>query len=291
MLEYLGLEYFIEADRRIYWLYLASAIIIALFFSQALKEQFSRSTLLHPSSLLDYRYFIVVSIIKVTIILPLMVSVHDVILWFVTLLNSLFGYQLRIRVSKEWLLIAYTLTLFIANDFTRYWLHRWMHQSSLLWRFHKLHHSAERLNPFTFYRVHPVENILFGIRYALTSGVVTALFIYYFGAGIGIVEFMGVNILLFIFLIAGANLRHSHIPLSYGRMMERWFISPYQHQLHHSKEYTHSNFGSSLAIWDRLFGTLVTIKPKKLEFGLPNEVMCHSLLQALIKPFKKGKTV
>lgn len=274
-----------------------SALLITLLFFRhqrsVLKEQFSRKVLLHDSAKLDYIYFVMVSVIKILIIVPLVIGVNDVILWMVLLLQDTFGYLERIRVSKIWLLTSYTLVLFVINDFTRYWLHRLMHSVPLLWRFHRVHHSAEVLNPLTFYRVHPAENILFGLRYALTTGFVTAVFIYFFGAGIGLMEFMGVNVLVFLFLIIGSNLRHSHIPLSYGKHIEKWVISPYQHQLHHSKQYTHTNFGSYLAVWDRLFGTLVSkekekIKNEKLTFGLSNETVTHSLTGALLNPFIKG---
>lgn len=297
MFEYLGVEYFYDSSKRVYGLYMLSALLVALIFfwkqKSVLKVQFSKEVLLHDSAKLDYSYFVLVSLIKILLIIPLMIGVNDVALWMVLQFQDTFGYVERTRVSKEWLLPGYTLVLFLVNDFSRYWLHRLMHAVPFLWRFHRVHHSAEVLNPLTFYRVHPLENLLFGLRYALVTGFVTALFIRYFGAGIGIVEFMGVNVLVFLFLITGSNLRHSHIPLSYGRHLEKWVISPYQHQLHHSRQYTHTNFGSSLAVWDRLFGTLVStdkekIKNENLTFGLSHETVTHSLIGALFNPFIKG---
>ncbi len=297
MFEYLGLEYFLDSGKRVYWLYMLSALVLAigLFWKQwsVFKSQFSAQVLWHPSAKLDYIYFLVVSLVKIMLIIPLLIGVNDVALWMVLAMQDYLGYVERIRVSREILLVSYTLALFIINDFTRYWLHRLMHASSLLWRFHRVHHSAEVLNPLTFYRIHPVENILFGLRYALTTGMVTAVFIYFFGAGIGLIEVLGVNIIVFIFLLLGANLRHSHIPLSYGKKMEKWFISPLQHQLHHSRKYTHRNFGSYLAVWDRWFGTLTLgkvgkSKSKALDFGLPTGETTHSLLGAFLNPFYKG---
>ena len=292
MFEYLGLEYFMDSSKRVHWLYMISALVIGVFFfwnkKSVLKKQFSKEVLLHSSAKLDYAYFVLISIMKIALILPLLIGVNDVILWMVLQMQSTFGYMERIRISKEWLLLSYTIVLFLVNDFTRYWLHRLMHMLPLLWRFHRVHHSAEVLNPLTFYRVHPIENILFGLRYALTTGFVTAVFIYFFGAGIGLIEFLGVNILVFVFLLIGSNLRHSHIPLSYGKRIEKWLISPYQHQLHHSTICTHKNFGSYLAIWDRWFGTLTSEKRENLKFGLQNETVTHSLIGALFNPFIKG---
>lgn len=274
---------------------LTALFVAVLFFwkqRSILRKQFSKEVLWHPSARLDYIYFIVVTLIKILFLIPLLIGVNDVALWLVLTFQDLFGYVERIRVDKIWLISGYTLALFVANDFTRYWLHRWMHTIPLLWRFHRIHHSAEVLNPLTFYRVHPVENLLFGLRYAFTTGFVTALFIYFFGAGIGLIEVLGVNVLVFLFLLLGSNLRHSHIPVSYGNTLEKWFISPLQHQLHHTTLYTHRNYGSYLAVWDRWFGTLTLgkVKSKKtLDFGLPKaEETTHSLLGAFLNPFYKG---
>ena len=49
------------------------------------------------------------------------------------------------------------------------------------------------------------------------------------------------NLFSFIFNIAGANLRHSHIEIAYWTWLEKIFISPAQHQLHHSIENKHFN--------------------------------------------------
>ena len=79
---------------------------------------------------------------------------------------------------------------------------------------------------------------------------------------------MGVDLLGFLLNAAGANLRHSHIWLSFG-YAEKWFISPAQHQLHHSIEHGHGNLGTYLACWDRILGTHIEAKKKeRLKFGL-----------------------
>lgn len=263
-------------------------LIAFLFFRKAFKEQFSQKVLWHKSARLDYAYFFLSFVVKIVLIIPLLIGVNEVTLWTVLRLNEQFGYISRVRVSREVLLLSYTLILFIVSDFSRYWLHRLLHLVPFLWRFHRVHHSAEVLNPLTYYRVHPLENFLFGLRYALVTGFITAVFIYFFGAGIKAIEFMGANILVFTFSIVGSNLRHSHIPLSYPKALEKWFISPYQHQLHHSTKYLHQNFGSFLAIWDRMFRTLVTGKKKNIVFGLPKEEVSHSILGAFLNPIFKG---
>ncbi|MCK5849817.1 MAG: sterol desaturase family protein [Kiritimatiellae bacterium] len=288
-MEFLSLEYFFDSNKRVFYGYLLLAFLLAyVFFRTAFEKQFSKEVLWHKSAKLDYLYFLIVGIIKMLLIVPFLLGVNEVTLWMVLHFNTWFGYMQRVRISKEVLLISYTVILFVFSDLSRYWLHRLLHRVPFLWRFHRVHHAAEVLNPLTFYRVHPFENFLFGLRYAMVTGFVTAVYIYFFGAGIQAIEFMGANILVFVFSIVGANLRHSHIPFSYPRAVEKWLVSPYQHQLHHSTKYLDQNFGSFLAIWDRIFGTLVTGKKKNIVFGLPKEKVEHSILGALFNPIFKG---
>ena len=282
------LDYFLNINQRVFYGYMLMALLIAFFFRTALKKQFSKEVLWHKSAKLDYGYFLLSGFVKVLVIVPLLIGVNEVTLWVVLRLNDYFGYLPRVKISKELLLLSYTLVLFILSDLSRYWLHRLMHVIPVLWRFHRVHHSAEVLNPLTFYRVHPLENFLFGFRYALVTGVVTAVFIYFFGAGIRAIEFLGANVLVFTFSIIGSNLRHSHIPVGYPKWLEKWLVSPYQHQLHHSTRYLHRNFGSFLSIWDRMFKTLTTGKKKNIVFGLPKEKVEHSILGAFINPIFKG---
>lgn len=282
----LGLNYLLSPQSRIYWLYLLSSALIAallLHVRPQYRYALSRAIWLHPSAKLDYMYFVLISLIKAALIAPLMLGSSDVALW----VSGALGYREPLHVSHTLIVALYTLSLFIASDFTRYWLHRWLHTIPFLWRFHRVHHSAEVLSPLTFYRVHPIENILFGLRYALSAGVVTGLFIYLFGARIGVVEFLGANVFVALFNLAGANLRHSHLPLRFGDTLERWFISPYMHQLHHAKGTAHTNYGGALSIWDRLFGTLHVSRVKPLEFGC--DVRHERLLDLLFEPFTPEK--
>lgn len=86
------------------------------------------------------------------------------------------------------------------------------------------------------------------------------------------------------------HLRHSHINMSYG-WLEKWFLSPSQHHLHHSMETRHwdKNFGLLLSIWDRMFGTFLYSEPRgSFRLGLPqNEAQGYrSVMELYITPFK-----
>jgi hypothetical protein len=82
---------------------------------------------------------------------------------------------------------------------------------------------------------------------------------------------LGLNALVFAYYLAGYNLRHSSVWLSYGRAMEQVLISPAQHQIHHSSDPRHAdrNFGFIFACWDGLFGTLYVPQGREtLTFGI-----------------------
>jgi sterol desaturase/sphingolipid hydroxylase (fatty acid hydroxylase superfamily) len=127
------------------------------------------------------------------------------------------------------------------------------------------------MTPLTLYRSHPIEVMLSLLRDFLTIGLITGVFFYMFGESVDAGLILGVNAGRFIFNIAGANLRHSHVWLSYGQRLEKIFISPAQHQIHHSDNFNHynKNYGSQFALWDWVFGTLyVTNGREKVTFGL-----------------------
>lgn len=287
------IDYLFNTDKRLYWAYLMCSAAIALvyirFTRSSIKSLFSKSIWWHTSAKADYMYFILTAVIKALIVVPLLFGVSDVAMWTLQWLNQNLGYQEKIYIQRSTVVLIYSFSLFVVSDFTRYWLHRFMHNIPLLWEFHKVHHSAEVLTPVTFYRIHPVENVLFGLRYVLSAGVVTGGFIYYFGAMLGTVEILGVNAFVFLAHIAGDNLRHSHIHLRYPNFLERLLISPAQHQYHHTLEGSRTNFGGVLAIWDVLFGTLVVSKSKYYyRFGLGDFNQNHNPVSLLISPFKSS---
>ena len=247
----------LSPSQRIYWQYIASSIFIAsiylLVYKNEMKINLSHKLWLHKSAILDYKYFFLSFFIKTLLILPIIISAQEIAIFIYELLIYEFGYMRINTFSYTQVVVLFTITLFVISDFTRYWLHRILHTIPFFWEFHKVHHSAKVLTPITFYRVHPIENFFFGFRYAASIGFVSGVFIYLFGAMIGVCEILGTNVLLYIFAIMGSNLRHSHIKISYPMIVEKIFISPFQHQLHHSRTYHSKNYGGYLAIWDTMF--------------------------------------
>ncbi len=286
------LEYLIDPHKRIYWVFLFSSVVIAAVFlwlnPKKRRLNLSKKLWLHPSALLDYGYFIFISIFKVLVIFPMLIGAKEVALWVNDFLLTQYGFVRIEGFSYTQVMVFFTLSLFVLSDFSRYWLHRFLHTVPWLWAFHKVHHSAKVLTPLTFYRVHPVESLLFGLRYSLIVGLVSGVFIYGFGAMIGIVDILGVNVLAFVFSFVGSNLRHSHIGISFGTIIERFLISPKQHQIHHSKQHINVNFGGFLAIWDWVFNSLVLSKSvNRIKFGIKQNEMKYfnRFHQLIFSPF------
>ncbi|MCG3669228.1 sterol desaturase family protein [Aliarcobacter butzleri] len=292
MNDFFALEYLVNPNKRLFWIYLLSSIFLAIVYFYVTKKNSrlitSSKLWLHPSAKLDYYYFFLSYFINILLLVPFIVSAKTVALFVNKELYFYFDYYDNSFFSYKQIVLMYTISIFVVSDFTRYWLHRFLHTIPFLWEFHKIHHSAKVLTPVTFYRVHPVENFLFGLRYSLSVGFVTGVFIYFFGAKVDIYMVFGVNIILFVFSLFGSNLRHSHIPFSYGEFIEKWLLSPKQHQIHHDKKHFNKNFGGYIAIWDRLFGSLTLSKDVKvLKFGLRREQMKDylSLKYLIIRPF------
>lgn len=292
MNDFFALEYIINPNKRLFWVYIISSIFLAILYfyysKKSSKVILSSKLWLHPSAKLDYYYFFLSYFINILLLIPFIISAKTIAFSINKFLYLQFDYFENSFFSYESIILMYTLSLFFVSDFTRYWLHRFLHTVPFLWEFHKVHHSAKVLTPITFYRVHPIENLLFGLRYSLSIGFVTGIFIYFFGAMIDIYMIFGVNLFLFLFSLLGSNLRHSHVPFSYGKYLEKIFISPKQHQIHHSKKYFNKNYGGYLALWDRAFGTLkLSNEVSVLKFGLRKEQMkdYSSLLSLLIRPF------
>jgi len=290
--DFFALEYFINPDKRLYWLYLLSSVFLAVAYFYITKKNTrvitSSKLWLHPSAKLDYYYFFLSYFLNLFLLVPYIISAKSVAIYVNKFLYAQFDYFENTIFSYEEIVLMYTISIFVFSDFTRYWLHRFLHTIPFLWEFHKVHHSAKVLTPITFYRVHPVENFLFGLRYSLSIGFVTGIFIYLFGAMIDIYMVLGVNIFLFIFSLFGSNLRHSHVAFSYGKYIEKWLLSPKQHQIHHDKKHFNKNYGGYIAIWDRVFGSLcLSNSVNVLKFGLRKNQMDEylSLKDLILRPF------
>lgn len=141
------------------------------------------------------------------------------------------------------------------------WMYAWHvgnHKLPFLWRFHRMHHSDNRLDASSALRFHLGEVVL---SYLLRLGVIALL-------GLTVR-----HVLLYELILLPVILVH-HANLALPRPLEavaRWLVvTPDIHHVHHSRvqHETDSNYGSVLPWWDRLFRTFRMQSPENLRYGL-----------------------
>jgi sterol desaturase/sphingolipid hydroxylase (fatty acid hydroxylase superfamily) len=162
--------------------------------------------------------------------------------------SAAFSERLGIGISRHvavpWVAM-FALTA-IAQTFAAYWVHRAMHQTSLLWRVHRVHHADSAVDVSTSLRNHPFELLL--------TVPVSALVVLLLGAPVSVV------VAFQTLIVAAAIWQHADIdlPLRLDRMLAVAIVTPRLHRLHHNPERPvhDSNFGELVTVWDRLFGTL-----------------------------------
>ena len=270
--------YINDPASRLYWVYLIGGllfgcVVFVLQKNDPLKSfsaLFSRSLWFSRSSWVDCQWLLLNSLLKLSLLAPLLAAQLSVALWVNGQLYSYLGEGNVFAWGELPVMLLFTLAIFIADDFSRFAVHLLYHRVPLLWRFHAIHHSADALTPLTFYRIHSLELLINSSRSVAVIGFVSGCFMYLFKDDIVLWDILGVNSVVFLFNCLGANLRHSPVWLSYGGF-EKFFISPAQHQIHHSAHPLHhnKNMGSTLAIWDYLFGTLLLSQGEKVDaFGV-----------------------
>lgn len=289
------LFYFVDPTKRLFFVYSLASIIfaVAVLFCKDKKLVSSIEAIanprvwLHRSSKIDFQLMFFNSILKTLLFIGVGFSAVVVSKFTGTLLRGWFPNFETSSWSYEKVILYYTVASFMILDFARFFQHYLFHKIPFLWRFHKIHHSAEVMTPVTLYRTHPVESVISTFRQIIVLGMIAGFFTFYTQSLIGAYMIFGVNAFDFAFNFLGSNLRHSHIWLSFGPL-NYIFVSPAQHQIHHSRALKHrdKNIGFALSIWDLLFGTFYQVGKKEfLIFGIGRE-RHKDLLQTLMAPFK-----
>ena len=265
-------------------------VVGALSVGNMVKYLFPKRIWTHRSSVVDYELIFLNAVINVFLTAPFLVYLAFLTeavwaLWILAL-----GEATPADWSHAGILVSFTIALFLVDDFRWVFRHWLFHKVPVLWLFHKVHHTAEVLTPFTYRRNHPCETFIVHCHVLVAYSLVTGSFLYFVGNNLSLLDVFYVGMARKIFPLVGANLRHSHIWISWGNFMEHIFISPAQHQIHHSDALEHrdKNLGLVLAIWDWLFGTLVIAgEQKELSFGIGEHQnkRCRSLWGAVSSPF------
>ena len=147
------------------------------------------------------------------------------------------------------------IAVVMCGDLVVYWAHRLSHRVDWLWRFHRVHHTPERLDWLAAHREHPFDGlwtqfwvnlpaILLGFPIATIAGVAA------FRGAWGMVIHSNVRLRLgpVRFLIGAPELHHWH------------------HDLHRSGQ---CNFANLCPLMDVLFGTFHDPGVEPRSYGIP----------------------
>jgi sterol desaturase/sphingolipid hydroxylase (fatty acid hydroxylase superfamily) len=264
---------FSPQDRSFFGYLLATAVLAAFVlyrrqcasgsksFRQMVAALLPRKIFWHRSAQLDYRVWLINHVIFTLGIGVLLVSVATATHWVIALLTLIFGpphegLHAGVLSCALFALIIHAISL-IATDagiFVDHWL---QHKIPLLWEFHKVHHSAEVLTPWTAFRVHPVSELVKAPFIAAFVGLSNDFPLYFPWVTRRNHRSRRQRPLL----VGLYNRRLSPaalaclVDLSSRNPRNR---SPAMHQIHHSKAPRHrdKNFAVSFTFWDRLAGTL-----------------------------------
>jgi sterol desaturase/sphingolipid hydroxylase (fatty acid hydroxylase superfamily) len=299
-------RYFYDHNERVFWGYLLSSLVLGIAVHFVLHRRypdavprsvlaylFPKKIYLHKSAIADYQFFVVDRILYVILFPVLALLISPFADWITATMTDKFGALSRpLQAGSGWMLLAVTLLQIAWIDFMLYYIHYLFHKVPALWEFHKVHHSAEVMTPITAYRMHPLELFTNMNLTALGTAALVGVLGYLTGSTDGThpeLRILGINVVQFAFYVVGFNLRHSHVPLGYGPVISQVFVSPWMHQVHHSRETRHldKNMGFIFSFWDRMFGTLYVPKNgEQFELGLSDgeHVRFHSLPALYFRP-------
>ncbi len=179
----------------------------------------------------------------------------------------------------SWALPLQVVLACVAAEFFAYWPHRWMHESSFLWRFHSIHHSSKRVYWLNAIRAHPGEHLFRGFISAIPLAVL--------GAPPEVLAYW------MVFSRVGGLFQHANIDFALGPFA--WIFSIGElHRWHHSaiREEADHNYGDTFIFWDTVFGTrfLPSEKASPFEVGIRGlEAFPNGWWQQQLAPFRYAK--
>lgn len=188
----------------------------------------------------------------------------------------------------QWLppmpLWLYTIIGLLLMDLIgAYLVHLIEHKVKFLWRFHLIHHTDTWVDTTSANRHHPGESI---IRFVFTTlGVLIV------GAPMWLV-FMYQTL-----SVISTQFNHANIslPKKLDIVLSYFIVSPDMHKVHHhyTLPYTDSNYGNIFSVWDRLFGTFMSLHKDKIIYGIDTHMDSkenNKLANLLEIPFQKQRS-
>lgn len=244
-----------------------SLIFLALVFIP-MEKAFPAKTnqkIFRPKWVLDLCYFLGQYLLWSSLVLKLL---NYLGVWF----DENIPLQIRTVIGNQpiWL---QAIEVLVLSDVLIYWGHRVQHKYDFLWRFHKVHHSAETLDWLAAHREHPIDSIY-------TVGIINLpalLFGFDLSTLAIIVAFRGL----------WAIYIHSNVRLSIGPL-KMLIGSPELHHWHHDKERDRGNYANISPLMDIIFGTYVCPPHEPEAFGI-KEKFPSTYVAQMIRPLLPAK--
>ncbi|MCC9135815.1 sterol desaturase family protein [Pontibacter silvestris] len=183
------------------------------------------------------------------------------------------------RHTPQWLRY---MAGFLLLDYSNYLWHVLLHKSSLLWRFHNVHHIDLDLDLSTAWRFHIGENVAS---------------VPYRGGAVFLLGVPAPLVLVYELLFEGCTaFHHSNMRLPYNleQKLSNIMVTPRMHGIHHSivGEETNSNFSIIFSWWDRLHRTFrLNIPQDDIVIGVPSyrDPKEQAPLRLLLMPFEQQR--
>lgn len=165
--------------------------------------------------------------------------------------------------------IVATFLMWDLCFYTSHWAH---HRIPFLWKVHAVHHQGSEFN------------ISLAVRNAWLQVLTpTPFFLLLAVIGVPLEIYLSVGAAHYIVQLYN----HNGVILSSG-WLDHFLVTPTHHRVHHAQNlsYRDRNFGSSLIIWDRLFGTFAAETPDEpVEIGLHDAPKTQNILWLNLEPF------
>ncbi len=257
-----------------------------------LRFMFPKEVLTHSSARADFSFWLVRKLTNPLIAFPAGASITAAVGYAChAALVAQFGDVGHVAEQPSIVtLVLFTVSMLLAYDISYYWYHNFQHRFPILWELHKVHHSAEVMVGTTKDRVHPLDDVMNRMWDGLVTGPVYGFWLFFAYDPIEL-TILGLNVYVLRNIIMMDFVRHTHLRISFGRVMNAVILCPHYHQLHHSINPKHydKNFGLMLSLWDRMFGTLFVPEPNEgFTFGLGHEGHEYQSMAGLfILPLRK----
>ena len=138
--------------------------------------------------------------------------------------------------------ISIVLFLFI-HDTYYYWLHKWMHTSKILRKYHMAHHQSVNTTVFTSFSFHPVESFF--------QAMILPIIVMFLP-----LSFLAIFVTLFLMTIS-AIINHAGVEIypteNKLKGFKKHIIGATHHDQHHRN--LKKNFGLYFTFWDKWMGT------------------------------------